>query len=99
MQLGIADKIEIQIAYAICISNPVSISINTFGTGKYRDEFAIKLVNKVFKLAPLSIINQLGLRNLIYKQLVSYGHFGRLDLPWERLDKVKEIKKVISYML
>ncbi|NEZ93578.1 methionine adenosyltransferase [Clostridium botulinum] len=98
---GVADKIEIQIAYAIGVSNPVSISIDTFSTGKYSDEFIIKLVNKVFKLTPLSIINELELRNPIYKQTAAYGHFGRLDLdlPWERLNKVKKIKEAISDML
>jgi S-adenosylmethionine synthetase len=94
---GVADKIEIQIAYAIGVSKPVSIKVDTFGTGKFSDEFIVKIIDTVFRLSPLSIITELGLREPIYKLTAAYGHFGRSDVefPWERLNKVNEIKNAL----
>lgn len=94
---GAADKLEIQLAYAIGVARPVSITIDTFGTGKFTEEKLVDVVNKVFDLRPASIIKELDLRRPIYKQTAAYGHFGRndLNLPWEQLDKVEEIKKYL----
>lgn len=92
---GIADKIEVEIAYAIGVARPVSISIDTFGTSKISDEKIVETINKIFDLRPAAIIRDLDLRRPIYKSTAAYGHFGRtdIDLPWEKLDKVDEIKK------
>lgn len=94
---GVADKLEIQLAYAIGVARPVSIQIDTFGTGKLLEDKIVDIVNKVFDLRPSSIIKELDLRRPIYKQTAAYGHFGRndLNLPWEQLNKVEEIKKYI----
>jgi len=95
---GVADRLEIELAYAIGVAKPVSIEVDTFGTGKIDDEKIVKIINKVFDLRPAAIIRDLDLRRPIYKQVAAYGHFGRtdIDLPWERLDKVDEIKKAIE---
>ncbi len=92
---GLADRCEIQLAYAIGVAHPVSIFINTFGTGKIPDLEITHIVSKVFDFRPASMIEQLDLRKPVYKQVAAYGHFGRsdLDLTWERLDKVEIIKK------
>lgn len=92
---GVADKIEVELAYAIGVAKPVSIVVETFGTGKYPDDKIEKIIEKVFDLRPAAIIDALDLRRPIYKQTAAYGHFGRtdIDLPWEHLDKVEEIKK------
>ena len=92
---GVADKIEIQLAYAIGVAKPVSVFVDTFGTGKISDDKIADIVNKVFDLRPAAIIKELDLRRPIYKQVAAYGHFGRLalNLPWEQLNKVEEIKK------
>ncbi|MEE1248441.1 MAG: methionine adenosyltransferase [Lachnospiraceae bacterium] len=92
---GVADKIEIELAYAIGVAKPVSITIDTFGTGKYEDAKIVSVIEKVFDLRPKAIISALDLKKPIYKQTAAYGHFGRtdIDLSWERLDKVEEIKK------
>ncbi|MBC5630150.1 methionine adenosyltransferase [Clostridium sp. NSJ-6] len=94
---GVADKLEIQLAYAIGVAKPVSIEVETFGTGKLSEEEIVKIVEKSFDLRPGAIIRDLELRNPIYKQTAAYGHFGRndLDLPWERLNKVEDIKKYL----
>lgn len=94
---GVADKLEIQLAYAIGVAKPVSIEVETFGTGKKTEEEIIRIVEKVFDLRPGAIINDLNLRRGIYKQTAAYGHFGRndLNLPWEELNKVEEIKKYL----
>jgi len=94
---GVADKLEIQLAYAIGVAKPVSIEIETFGTGKLEEDKLIEVVQKVFDLRPGAIIRDLGLKRPIYKQVAAYGHFGRtdVDVPWERLDKVEEIKKYL----
>ncbi|MBQ9997749.1 MAG: methionine adenosyltransferase [Clostridia bacterium] len=91
---GLADKCEIQIAYAIGVAKPLSVRIDTFGTEKIPVAEIEERVNKVFDLRPASIIKMLDLRRPIYKQTSSYGHFGRtdVDLPWERTDKVQELK-------
>ena len=92
---GVADKIEIELAYAIGVAKPVSITVDTFGTGKYEDAKIVSVIEKVFDLRPKAIISALDLKKPIYKQTAAYGHFGRtdIDLSWERLDKVEEIKK------
>jgi S-adenosylmethionine synthetase len=92
---GLAKKCEIQIAYAIGVAKPVSILVDTFGTGKISDEAIAELVKKTFDFRPAAIIRDLNLRRPIYKQTAAYGHFGRndLDLPWEKLDKVGQLKK------
>ena len=94
---GVADKLEIQLAYAIGVAKPVSIEIETFGTGKKSEEEIVAIVEKVFDLRPGAIIRDLELRRPIYKQTAAYGHFGRndLNLPWEQLNKVEEIKKFL----
>ena len=94
---GVADKLEIQLAYAIGVAKPVSIEIETFGTGKIDEESLVNIVEKVFDLRPGAIIRDLDLRRPIYKQTAAYGHFGRTDLnlPWEQLNKVEEIKKYL----
>ncbi|MBS6601843.1 MAG: methionine adenosyltransferase [Clostridium sp.] len=94
---GVADKLEIQLAYAIGVAKPVSIEIDTFGTGKVSEETLVDIVEKVFDLRPGAIIRDLDLRRPIYKQTAAYGHFGRTDvnLPWEQLNKVDEIKKLL----
>jgi S-adenosylmethionine synthetase len=93
---GLADRCEIQIAYAIGVAYPVSISAETFGTGKITDDKIIQLIKETFDLRPASIIKTLDLRRPIYQQTAAYGHFGRidLDLPWERLDKVEILRKL-----
>ncbi|MCH5169953.1 MAG: methionine adenosyltransferase domain-containing protein, partial [Oscillospiraceae bacterium] len=92
---GLAKKCEIQLAYAIGVAKPVSVMVDTFGTGKIKDEDMADIVNKVFDLRPAAIIDHLGLRRPIYKQLAAYGHVGRtdIDVVWERVDKADEIKK------
>jgi S-adenosylmethionine synthetase len=92
---GIADKLEIELAYAIGVAKPVSIEVDTFGTSKIGDDKIVEIIEKVFDLRPAAIIRDLDLRRPIYKQTAAYGHFGRTDveLPWEKLDKVEEIKK------
>lgn len=94
---GICEKLEIGISYAIGVAKPLSIYVDTFGTGKVSDDEIIEIVKKVFDLRPAAIIDILDLRRPIYRQIAAYGHFGRndLDLPWERLDKIEEIKKLI----
>lgn len=94
---GLADKIEVELAYAIGVAKPVSIMVDTFGTAKIADDKIVEIINKVFDLRPAAIINQLDLKRPIYKQTAAYGHFGRTDieLPWEQLNKVEEIKKYI----
>ena len=91
---GLADKCEIQLAYAIGVAQPVSVLVDTFGTGKKSDVELAEIVKKHFDLRPTAIINKLDLRRPIYKQTAAYGHFGRkdVDLPWEKLDMVDVLK-------
>jgi S-adenosylmethionine synthetase len=95
---GLARKCEVQLAYAIGIARPLSIMIDTFGTGEIPDTKTAKLVDDVFDLRPGMIIKNLKLRRPLYKQVAAYGHFGRLelDLPWEKTDKAAELKKRAS---
>lgn len=95
---GLAEKCEIQISYAIGVANPVSVFIDTFGTGKVDDILLTKAVRKVFDLRPAAIIRDLDLRRPIYRKLASYGQMGRedLDVLWERTDKVDQLKQVIK---
>ena len=92
---GLADKCEVELAYAIGVAKPVSVMVDTFGTGKKSDEEIGEIVNKVFDLRPAAIIDKLDLRKPIYEKLAAYGHMGREDLgvSWEKLDMVNEIKK------
>ena len=94
---NIASQIEIQLSYAIGLSKPISIDVETFGTSKLSNQEIIDIINKVFDLSPSGIIKDLDLKKPIYYQTSFYGHFGRddLDLPWERLNKVEEIKKLV----
>ena len=94
---GLADKCEIQLAYAIGVANPVSVMVDTFGTGKISDEKIAEAVKKVFDLRPAAIIEALDLRRPIYTPTSAYGHFGRkdIDLPWEKTDKTEELKALI----
>lgn len=91
---GLADKCEIQLAYAIGVANPVSINVDTYGTGKIAEEKLVELIRENFDLRPAGIIKMLDLRRPIYKQTAAYGHFGRtdIDVPWERTDKVELLK-------
>lgn len=92
---GLASKCEVQIAYAIGVAKPVSVMIDTFGTGKIADDKIAEIVNKVFDLRPAAIIRDLDLRKPIYKKLAAYGHMGRTDLgvSWEKTDKADILKK------
>lgn len=95
---GLARKVEIQLAYAIGVAQPVSISVDTFGTGKVSEDALVKAVRENFDLRPAGIIDMLDLRRPIYEQTAAYGHFGRtdVDLPWEHLDKVAGLKKSLG---
>lgn len=92
---GIAKKCELQLAYAIGLAEPVSIMVDTFGTGTVSDEKLAEIVKKVFDFTPAGIIKTLDLKRPIYRQIAAYGHFGRtdIDLPWEKPDKIEELKK------
>ncbi len=92
---GLADRCEIQVAYAIGVAHPLSVNVETFGTGKIDDEKIADLIVEHFDLRPGAIIRDLGLRKPIFQKVAAYGHFGRddLDLPWERTDKADELKK------
>ncbi|AOY75634.1 methionine adenosyltransferase [Clostridium formicaceticum] len=91
---GLADKCEIELAYAIGVAQPVSIMVETFGTGKVEEEKMVQLIRKHFDLRPAAIIRDLDLRRPIYRQVAAYGHFGRtdIDLPWEKTDKAEALK-------
>jgi S-adenosylmethionine synthetase len=102
---GLADKCEVQIAYAIGVAHPVSINVTTFGTGKHHDDELTEIVKRLFDLRPRAIIDDFGLRELpakhggkFYQNVAAYGHFGRpdLELPWEKLDRVEDLKKAFA---
>lgn len=95
---GLADQCEVQLAYAIGVAEPVSIAIDTFGTGKVSEGQLVEAVRKHFDLRPAGIIKMLDLKQPIYKQTAAYGHFGRADVlfPWEKLDKVEELKDAVK---
>jgi S-adenosylmethionine synthetase len=96
---GLADRCELQVAYAIGVAHPMNVLIETFGTAKIDEEVIAKAVTKVFDLRPAAIIEALNLRRPIYKQTASYGHFGRpdLDLPWERVDRVEALRDATGF--
>ncbi len=96
---GLADRCEVQVAYAIGVAHPMSVLVETFGTAKIDEEAIAKAVTEVFDLRPAAIIHYLDLRRPIYKQTAAYGHFGRpdLDLPWERLDRVEALRKATGF--
>lgn len=96
---GLADKCEIQLAYAIGVAQPVSILVDTFGTGKLPEEDIVALIEKNFELRPAGIIDMLNLKQPIYKKTAAYGHFGRTDIefPWEKIDKVEVLKNILSH--
>ena len=93
---GLADEVELQIAYAIGVSNPVSVFVDTYGTGKLSDSRIADIVVKEFDLRPYSVINRLGLRAPIYSQTAAYGHFGKSALPWEKTDCAEKLKKYLN---
>jgi S-adenosylmethionine synthetase len=92
---GLADRCEIQVAYAIGVAHPLSVNVETFGTGEVEDQKIVELINEFFDLRPGAIIRDLGLRKPIFNQTAAYGHFGRddLDLPWEKTDKADALRK------
>ncbi|MBO6133178.1 MAG: methionine adenosyltransferase [Lachnospiraceae bacterium] len=94
---GLANQVEVQLSYAIGVAEPTSVHVETFGTGKISDEKITELVRENFDLRPAGIIKMLDLRRPIYKQTAAYGHFGRtdVDLPWEKTDRVEELKKYL----
>ena len=94
---GLAEKCEIQLSYAIGVARPTSIMVDTFGTGKLADDKLVEIIRENFDLRPAGIIKMLDLRRPIYKQTAAYGHFGRtdIDLPWEKTDKVDDLKKYL----
>ncbi len=93
---GLCDEVQLQVAYAIGVSRPVSVFVDTYGTGKLSDGELADIVLCEFDLRPYSIIEKLGLRTPIYLQTAAYGHFGKEGLPWERLDKVQDLKKYVK---
>ena len=92
---GLADRLELQVSYAIGMAQPVSVAVETFGTNHVEDERIVEMVNKHFDLRPGAIIRDLDLRKPIYTQTAAYGHFGRddIDLPWEHTDKAPQIRR------
>jgi S-adenosylmethionine synthetase len=96
---GLADRCEVQVAYAIGVAHPMNVSVETFGTAKIEEELIAKAVHDVFDLRPAAIIHDLNLRRPIYRQTAAYGHFGRpdLDLPWERLNRVEALRKATAF--
>lgn len=97
---GLARKVEVQLAYAIGVAHPVSISVNTFGTGRVDESLLAEVIRQTFDLRPAGIIRMLDLRRPIYRQTAAYGHFGRtdLDLPWEKTDKAEELKRAVAQL-
>jgi len=95
---GLADRLEIQVAYAIGRAHPLSIMVETFGTGRVSDDALISIINEHFDFRPMAIIQNLNLQRPIYRDTASYGHFGRsdIDLPWERLDKVEALREATN---
>jgi S-adenosylmethionine synthetase len=95
---GLADQCEIQISYAIGVAQPISVLVNSFGTGKCSDEELMALVLKNFDMRPKAIIDHLQLLRPIYRKTAVFGHFGRedIDLPWEKTDKAAELKKALK---
>ncbi|MBR2871021.1 MAG: methionine adenosyltransferase [Clostridia bacterium] len=96
VESGLADECQLQVAYAIGVAKPVSVMVNTFGTGKLSDEQLADVVVKEFDLRPSAIIEKLQLRKPIYSRTASYGHFGKQDLSWEQTDKAEQLKKYLN---
>ncbi len=96
---GLAERCEVQLAYAIGVAHPVAVNVDTFGTGKLSEESIVNAVATVFDLRPAAIIHHLTLRRPIYRQVATYGHFGRpdLDLPWERLDRAEALREATGF--
>jgi S-adenosylmethionine synthetase len=92
---GLAERLELQVSYVIGVAHPLSVSVETFGTGKVEQEVILKLINKHFDMRPEAIIRVFGLRRPIFRQLAAYGHLGRtdIDLPWEKTDKAEMLRK------
>ena len=92
---GIAERLELQVSYAIGVAHPLSLAVETFGTGKIPEDLIVKLIEDNFDLRPAAIIRDFDLRRPIYQATSNYGHFGRhdIDAPWENLDKVESLKK------
>jgi S-adenosylmethionine synthetase len=95
---GLAERCEIQVAYAIGVAHPLSVNVETFGTGTIPDQQIASIIGGVFDLRPGAIIRDLGLRQPIFQPTASYGHFGRddLDLPWERLDRLEQVRAAVD---
>ena len=93
---GLCDKIEIQVSYAIGMSKPISIFINTYNTNKVSEKEILRIINKIFDFTPNNIITELELRKPNYNKTTCFGHFGKKELPWERLDKIEKIKSIIN---
>jgi S-adenosylmethionine synthetase len=93
---GLADKCELQLAYAIGYPQPISIHVTTFGTGKIDDERIEKAIRATFDMSPAGIIKTLDLKRPIYRQTAAYGHFGRPEFPWEKTDKVEALQKFLK---
>ena len=93
---GVARRLEVQVAYAIGMSHPVAVYADSYGTGVVSDENIVDIINEVFDLRPRAIIKKLGLDRPIYRESANYGHLGRSIFPWEKLDKVEEIKEALS---
>ncbi len=92
---GLADEVEIQVAYAIGVTNPLSVFVDSFGTGKFTDDKLAEIIKKEFDLRPYAIIRALGLRRPLYSETSAYGHFGRPHLPWEQTDRAAALKKYL----
>lgn len=93
---GICRKVELQVSYAIGVAHPVSLTVNTYGTGIISDDEITKLIRDTFDMRPAAIIEKLGLRRPIYKQTAKNGHFGNPDYPWEKTDSVEIIKEKLG---
>ncbi|QTM69173.1 methionine adenosyltransferase domain-containing protein, partial [Buchnera aphidicola (Hormaphis cornu)] len=90
---GLSDRFEIQLSYAIGVPDPTSIMVETFGTGKVKNELLVSLIKRCFDLSPYGIVNMLNLLQPIYLKTSVYGHFGRKMFPWEKTDKINELKQ------
>ena len=95
MAAGLADEVQIQVAYAIGVAKPVSVFVESYGTGKLDDERLAEIVKKEFDLRPYAIIKTLALRNPIFKKTAAYGHFGYKGFSWEQTDRVEDLKKYL----
>ncbi|MCK5737514.1 MAG: methionine adenosyltransferase domain-containing protein, partial [Spirochaetaceae bacterium] len=93
---GIAEELEVQLAYAIGVSEPVSLYVNTFGTGQIEESRIEKIIPDIFDLSPAGIIDSLNLKRAIYRETAAYGHFGRREFPWEKTDKVELIRSAVN---